>query len=209
MTNPDSSNVVQWPKVPACYGWLSLDRRGCWRLKGQVISHRGLISFINSHYDADGSWAGAARGRFQRGRRVWQVGRFAGSVAGREIFAAGFVLTVLERGMVWQLGNARAAKKPRAARRHARRTGNLRGAGNSCRADIMASLFDQIFGEWDAMKKPDPVKPEKQTYEQWRDEQIKLGLADLDAGRVVSHEDVMKRGKALIERLKRKHAKAA
>ena len=46
---------MNWPKVPACYGWLSLDRRGFWRLKGQAISHAGLISFINRHYGDDGS----------------------------------------------------------------------------------------------------------------------------------------------------------
>lgn len=73
----------------------------------------------------------------------------------------------------------------------------------------MSLLFNSLFGERDAMKKFETVKPEKVTYEQWKDEQIKLGLADLDAGRVVSHADVVKRGKALVERLKRKHAKAA
>jgi hypothetical protein len=54
----DPSAAVKWPKVPACYGWLSLDRRGCWRLKGEVIHHAGLIGFINSHYGADdsGNW---------------------------------------------------------------------------------------------------------------------------------------------------------
>ena len=54
----DPSATVKWPKVPACYGWLSLDRRGCWRLKGDVIRHTGLVSFINSHYSADasGNW---------------------------------------------------------------------------------------------------------------------------------------------------------
>ena len=58
MPTPDLSAEVKWPKLPACYGWLSLDRRGCWRLKGQTISHTGLISFINSHYSADdsGNW---------------------------------------------------------------------------------------------------------------------------------------------------------
>src|SRR5664279_5496740 len=58
MPTPDFSAEVKWPNLPACYGWLSLDRRGCWRLKGQTISHTGLISFINSHYSADdsGNW---------------------------------------------------------------------------------------------------------------------------------------------------------
>ena len=58
MPTPDLPAAVNWPKVPACYGWLSLDRRGCWRLKGQTISHPGLIGFINAHYgaDASGNW---------------------------------------------------------------------------------------------------------------------------------------------------------
>ncbi|MCX7155048.1 MAG: DUF2946 family protein [Rhodocyclales bacterium] len=58
MPAPDFPAAVNWPKVPACYGWLSLDRRGCWRLKGETISHAGLIGFINSHYgaDASGNW---------------------------------------------------------------------------------------------------------------------------------------------------------
>jgi hypothetical protein len=49
---------VRWPTVPACYGWLSLDRRGNWRLKGEVVRHAGLIAFINRNYasDAFGNW---------------------------------------------------------------------------------------------------------------------------------------------------------
>lgn len=58
MSGSDPSAMVKWPAVPACYGWLSLNRRGCWLLKGEVISHQGLIHFINSHYagDASGNW---------------------------------------------------------------------------------------------------------------------------------------------------------
>lgn len=46
--------AVKWPDVPACYGWLSLDRRGNWRLKGDLVRHGGLIAFINMHYGTDG-----------------------------------------------------------------------------------------------------------------------------------------------------------
>lgn len=55
---PDAAAAVKWPNVPTCYGWLSLDRRGSWRLKGEVIRHAGLIGFINRHYaaDASGNW---------------------------------------------------------------------------------------------------------------------------------------------------------
>lgn len=54
----DPSVAPPWPRVPACYGWLSLDRRGRWNLKGQVVSHAGLVSFINSNYGSDtaGNW---------------------------------------------------------------------------------------------------------------------------------------------------------
>jgi hypothetical protein len=53
MSGNDVPAAVNWPPVPACYGWLSLDRRGGWRLKGEPIRHAGLIAFINSHYAAD------------------------------------------------------------------------------------------------------------------------------------------------------------
>jgi hypothetical protein len=58
MTSIDQVAAVKWPDVPACYGWLSLDRRGRWRLKGETVSHAGLIGFINGHYGPDdaGNW---------------------------------------------------------------------------------------------------------------------------------------------------------
>jgi Protein of unknown function (DUF2946) len=55
MTSIDQAATVKWPNVPACYGWLSLDRRGRWRLKGETASHAGLIDFINRHYGPDGA----------------------------------------------------------------------------------------------------------------------------------------------------------
>lgn len=63
MTSPPDSPVLtpaqrKWPDVPACYGWLSLDRRGHWRLQGERVSHPGLIAFLSQHYSADsqGRW---------------------------------------------------------------------------------------------------------------------------------------------------------
>ena len=49
---------AKWPDVPACYDWLSLDRRGDWRLQGERVTHRGLIDFINRNYGGDesGRW---------------------------------------------------------------------------------------------------------------------------------------------------------
>lgn len=51
-------SLVRWPDVPACYGWLSLDRGGRWRLQGEVVRHRGLADFISRNYqhDDDGCW---------------------------------------------------------------------------------------------------------------------------------------------------------
>ena len=54
----DFSAIAKWPNVPACYEWLSLDRRGHWRLQGQPVTHRGLIDFLNRQYASDesGRW---------------------------------------------------------------------------------------------------------------------------------------------------------
>ena len=75
--------------------------------------------------------------------------------------------------------------------------------------------FDFLFKERDTVKtsaaKPAQVRAtsDADAYEAWYDEQVRLGLADIDAGRVVAHEEVVKRGEALLRRLERKHAKAA
>ena len=58
MKNTNFSSVARWPNVPACYGWLSLDRRGQWRMQGETVTHTGLASFLNRQYghDADGNY---------------------------------------------------------------------------------------------------------------------------------------------------------
>jgi hypothetical protein len=60
--------LAKWPNVPHCYGWLSLDARGTWRmhderaqalnLKGDPIRHGSLNDFINRNYgcDENGCW---------------------------------------------------------------------------------------------------------------------------------------------------------
>lgn len=50
--------MAKWPNVPAVYGWLELDRRGQWRIKGERIAHAGLREFIARNYQADehGCW---------------------------------------------------------------------------------------------------------------------------------------------------------
>ena len=50
--------MARWPDVPAVFGWLSLDQRGQWRLKNEVIKHQGSMQFISRNYvhDATGRW---------------------------------------------------------------------------------------------------------------------------------------------------------
>jgi hypothetical protein len=50
--------MAKWPNVPAVYGWLSLDRRGNWRNKGEKIGNSALREFIGRNYAADeqGRW---------------------------------------------------------------------------------------------------------------------------------------------------------
>src|SRR6185295_19534878 len=50
--------MAKWPNVPAVYGWLSLDRRGLWRIKGESISNPQVTAFIGRNFDHDerGCW---------------------------------------------------------------------------------------------------------------------------------------------------------
>jgi hypothetical protein len=50
--------MAKWPNVPAVYGWLSLDRRGNWLIKGERIANAALRDFIARNYEADsvGRW---------------------------------------------------------------------------------------------------------------------------------------------------------
>jgi hypothetical protein len=51
-------SLAKWPNVPAVYGWLELDRRGNWLIKGERIGNRALRDFIGRNYEADerGCW---------------------------------------------------------------------------------------------------------------------------------------------------------
>ena len=51
-------SMAKWPNVPDVYGWLSLDRRGNWLLKGERIGNAALREFIGRNYAADerGRW---------------------------------------------------------------------------------------------------------------------------------------------------------
>jgi hypothetical protein len=56
-------SMLKWPKVPAVYGWLRLDRRGAWLIKTvagrfERITNPALADFIGRNYaaDAEGRW---------------------------------------------------------------------------------------------------------------------------------------------------------
>ena len=46
--------MAKWPNVPAVYGWLALDRRGEWLIKGERIGNRLVTEFIGRNYARDG-----------------------------------------------------------------------------------------------------------------------------------------------------------
>lgn len=50
--------MQRWPNVPALFGWLGLDRRGRWLIKGETITHPRIVNAINQNYaaDAHGRW---------------------------------------------------------------------------------------------------------------------------------------------------------
>src|SRR5438552_19015449 len=51
-------SLAKWPNVPAVYGWLELDRRGNWKIKGERIANQALRDFIGRNYgrDESGRW---------------------------------------------------------------------------------------------------------------------------------------------------------
>lgn len=46
--------LEKWPDVPALFGWLGLDRRGRWRIRGELISRPQIIDTLSPNYAADG-----------------------------------------------------------------------------------------------------------------------------------------------------------
>jgi Protein of unknown function (DUF2946) len=61
-------SMLKWPDVPSVYGWLALDRRGSWLIKGVAgafgrITNAAVTDFIARNYAADA----AGRWYFQNG----------------------------------------------------------------------------------------------------------------------------------------------
>lgn len=50
--------MAKWPDVPNVFGWLQLDRRGNWLIKGDRIANAGVTAFIGRNYaeDEQGRW---------------------------------------------------------------------------------------------------------------------------------------------------------
>lgn len=50
--------MAKWPDVPHAYGWLALDARGAWWLKGDRIANAAVTAFIGRNYASDdrGRW---------------------------------------------------------------------------------------------------------------------------------------------------------
>lgn len=50
--------IAKWPDVPAVYGWLGLNARGEWRLRGEPIANAAIRDFIGRNYARDerGAW---------------------------------------------------------------------------------------------------------------------------------------------------------
>ena len=58
MDNIVKQAMSKWPNVPAVFGWLGLDRRGNWLIKGERIANPIVAEFIarNYEHDAQGRW---------------------------------------------------------------------------------------------------------------------------------------------------------
>ena len=50
--------MAKWPNVPHVYGWLRLDRRGQWLIKGDRVLNPAVTGFIGRNYAPDerGRW---------------------------------------------------------------------------------------------------------------------------------------------------------
>ena len=50
--------MAKWPNVPAVFGWLALNRRGHWLIKGERVSNTIVADFIGRNYECDeqGRW---------------------------------------------------------------------------------------------------------------------------------------------------------
>jgi hypothetical protein len=83
-------SMQRWPNVPALFGWLGLDRRGRWLIKGEPITHPRIVETINRNYGVD-----------EHGRWYFQNGPQRGYI---ELEYAPFVLRRYRDGFVTHNG---------------------------------------------------------------------------------------------------------
>jgi hypothetical protein len=91
--------IAKWPNVPSVYGWLALDRRGNWAIKGERIANGAIVEFIGRNYAADqhGRWF------FQNGpQRVFVTLAYTPLVYRLEQSANGAHTLVTHSGMAGQ-----------------------------------------------------------------------------------------------------------
>ncbi|MGH8445536.1 MAG: DUF2946 family protein [Solimonas sp.] len=74
--------LARWPDVPALFGWLALDRRGRWLIRGETISRPQIIDTINRNYAADEHGRWYFQNGPQRGYLKLDVAPFVLRVAG-------------------------------------------------------------------------------------------------------------------------------
>src|SRR5215831_10287654 len=86
-----SRALKRWPNVPALFGWLKLDRRGRWLIKGETISRTQIVDVMNRNYDCD-----------VHGRWYFQNGPQRGYV---DLERAPLIVSVIESGAALQTHN--------------------------------------------------------------------------------------------------------
>ncbi|MBC7982999.1 MAG: DUF2946 family protein [Candidatus Obscuribacterales bacterium] len=93
--------LKRWPNVPALFGWLRLDRRGRWLIKGEYISRPQIIDVINRNYASD-----------DQGRWYFQNGPQRGYM---QLDYAPLVLHTTDGGTALQTHTGLRVEKPSAA----------------------------------------------------------------------------------------------
>lgn len=108
--------MLKWPNVPALFGWLRLDRRGHWYIRGERVEREPLAAFIGRNYAADeqGRWYfqnGPQRGYVALayapwilraepdGRLLTHTGLAVEQVTAASVDEAGSLLLVCEHGV--------------------------------------------------------------------------------------------------------------
>jgi hypothetical protein len=92
--------MQRWPNVPALFGWLALDRRGRWLIRGESITRLQIIDTINRNYASD-----------EHGRWFFQNGPQRGYV---QLASAPFILRPLANDRL-ETHTGRRVERPTAA----------------------------------------------------------------------------------------------